>query len=82
MRRAQTQKKHIKEQEALVEKWKDEPIGTPVALRKDDGTTFITKTRSMAQMLSGHTAVIWVEGITGCYLLERVSKITDKPRSE
>lgn len=80
MRSVQAQKKHLKEQEALVEKWKDVPEGTPVALRKDDGTTFLTKTRSKAQMLSGHTAVIWVEGITGCYLLERISQLSDKPR--
>jgi hypothetical protein len=29
-------------------------------------------TFSEAQMLSGHIAVIWVEGISGAYLLNRV----------
>lgn len=43
----------------------------------DDGALacpsyFPTKTRTDAQVLSGHSAVIWVEGIAGCYLLDRV----------
>lgn len=25
-----------------------------------------------AQILSGHSAVIWLENVTGCYLLDRV----------
>jgi hypothetical protein len=48
-------------------------IGTPVTLRKDDGTLVDTMTKSAAQVLSGHTAVIWLEGVSGCYALERVS---------
>jgi adenosine/AMP kinase len=51
------------------------PIRQLVRVRKDDGSTIDTCTRSAAQVLSGHTAVIWVEGIAGCYLLDRVRPI-------
>ncbi|TAA54587.1 hypothetical protein [Shinella sp. JR1-6] len=51
------------------------PIGTKVAVRKDDGEAFITKTRSKADVISGHTAAIWLEGLTGCSVLDRVSPI-------
>lgn len=57
------------------EEWnKSNPIGTPVILRKDDGTEVDTVTTSEAQMLSGHTAVIWLKGISGCYALDRVRR--------
>lgn len=52
------------------------PIGTPVTLRKDNGETVKTITRSAASVLSGHSAVIFVEGVSGCYLLDRVSPLT------
>jgi len=48
-------------------------VGDPVTVKRDDGSLFETTTRSEAQVLSGHTPVIWVEGIVGCYLLERVT---------
>lgn len=57
-----------------VAAWKH-PIGTPVLVTKDDGTTIETKTRSPAEVLAGHTAVIWLEGISGCYLLSRVKPL-------
>lgn len=47
------------------------PIGTEGLLKKDDGSLLETKTRSKAEVLSGHSAVIWVEGVSGCYLLSR-----------
>lgn len=50
-------------------------IGDQVAVRLDDGRTKLTTTRTEAQVLSGHTAVVWLDGIGGCYLLERVSKV-------
>ncbi len=56
-----------------VEKWNQQhPIGTPVTVRMDSGELRETATRSMAQML-GQSAVIWVDGIAGCYALERVA---------
>ena len=49
------------------------PVGTAVKVRRDNGEIQDTKTRAPAEMLSGHTAVIWLDGISGCYLLDRVS---------
>jgi hypothetical protein len=48
------------------------PVGQPVLLRKDNGEAVETVTRSRAEVLSGHSAVIWLEGVAGCYLLDRV----------
>jgi len=48
------------------------PVGTDVIVTKDDGSEVATKTRSSAEILSGHTPVIWLQGIRGCYILERV----------
>jgi hypothetical protein len=48
------------------------PVGTTVTLRRDDGSTFDTRTRSSADLLGGHSWVIWLEGVRGCVLLERV----------
>jgi hypothetical protein len=56
------------------------PVGTPVTVEMDSQETRITTTRSPAQMLGaepsrndpGHTAVIWLDGIEGCYALSRV----------
>lgn len=60
-----------------VENWNLRyPVGTPVTVRRDresDPATVETKTRSEAYVLSGHSAVIMVEGISGYYLLNRVT---------
>jgi hypothetical protein len=63
----------IKEQQQACEIWNlKHPIGCDVTVEMDSGEIRATRTRSMAQMLSGHTAVIFLEGIAGCYLLSRV----------
>lgn len=50
------------------------PVGTDVLLKKNGhDELFPTKTRSTAQVLSGHSAVIWLENVSGCYLLDRVT---------
>lgn len=49
------------------------PVGSSVDVVKDRGEVIQTVTRSHAIVLSGHTAVIWLEGISGCYLLDRVT---------
>lgn len=54
------------------------PVGSEVCVRLDNGKGVLTKTVTEAQVLSGHTAVIWLEGISGCYLLDRVSLIQRK----
>lgn len=51
------------------------PVGQLVSVRKDGGDDILTKTRSEAQVLSGHSAVIWLEDIRGCYLLDRITPI-------
>lgn len=52
------------------------PVGTDVLLKKDGhDELFPTKTRSTAQVMSGHSAVIWLENVSGCYLLDRVTPV-------
>lgn len=50
-------------------------VGQTVYVRLDNGEGVETTTRSKAEVLSGHSAVIWLEGFTGCYLLERVTPL-------
>lgn len=52
-------------------------VGQTVTVRMDNGEGRSTTTRSKAQVLSGHSAVIWLEGISGCYLLDRVIPMTE-----
>lgn len=61
---------------ADVKFWNEEhPVGTDVIVTKDLGDEVRTKTRSAAWVLSGHSAVIMVDGISGCYALERVRPV-------
>jgi hypothetical protein len=50
-------------------------VGTSVLVKTDTGEIIETRTRSMAQMLSGQIAVIWLEGFPGCYALHRVKPL-------
>jgi hypothetical protein len=52
-------------------------VGDPVTVTRDDGRTLDTVLASAAWKLGGHTPVAMVEGICGCYLLDRI-----KPRRE
>lgn len=66
----------LREMELECENWNLKyPVGTHVNVRMDSGEMRETKTRSVAQILSGHTAVIWLDGISGFELLSRVSAI-------
>lgn len=57
----------------MVNAWNSRfPVGTPVKCRMDDDKDIKTVTTSDAQILSGHSAVIWMRDISGCYLLDRV----------
>lgn len=61
-------------QERDVTTWNAEvSVGAPVYYRKDDNSIVATHTRTEAQMLSGHTAVVWLENVRGCVALDRVS---------
>ena len=50
------------------------PIGTPVEYHSIIGHPAfrMTRTRTVAQVLSGHTAVVWVDGMAGCVALAAV----------
>lgn len=50
-------------------------VGAAVRVELDGGEIRETITDSEAQVLSGHTAVIWLKGVSGCYLLDRVSPL-------
>ncbi|MEJ7807053.1 MAG: hypothetical protein WKG03_14160 [Telluria sp.] len=53
-------------------------IGGRVAVKIDGkDKPFITTTRTGAQILSGHTAVVWLDGVSGCYCLSHVTPIPD-----
>lgn len=57
-----------------VNTWNTEvSVGAPVDYRKDDGTIAQTFTRTPASVLSGHTAVVWLEDVRGCVALDRVT---------
>ena len=49
------------------------PVGRHVTVTLDSGEVKPTTTRSEASVLMGHSAVIWLNGVRGCYLLGRVS---------
>ncbi|MFF0823033.1 hypothetical protein ACFYUR_21950 [Micromonospora haikouensis] len=55
------------------------PIGTPVrywrGVREGDGRT--ARTRTEAQLLGGHTAVVWLQGVAGCIALTHVEPISE-----
>lgn len=50
-------------------------VGAAVSVELDSGAIRETFTTSEAQVLSGHSAVIWLDGISGCYDLERVTAL-------
>jgi hypothetical protein len=53
------------------------PVGGKVRVKLDFvDEPFETTTRSEAQILSGHSAVVWMENVSGCYLLDRVTPLS------
>ena len=57
------------------------PVGGKVTVRLDSGEVRETVTRSAAYILSGHTPVVFLEGVRGCYLLDRVTPIIESRAS-
>ena len=57
------------------------PTGQKVKITNDDKSTFEAKTRTPAQLLSGHTAVVWLEDVAGCYALTRIETIPNEAPS-
>jgi hypothetical protein len=45
----------------------DFPVGSKVLLRRDNGDDLETEVIGAAEVLQGHSAVAWFEGITGCH---------------
>lgn len=48
-------------------------VGDAVDVHEDDGRITRTTTRSEAQVLGDHTAVVWLADRAGCFLLGRVT---------
>ncbi|MGK5049910.1 hypothetical protein ACQ4WP_29095 [Janthinobacterium sp. GB4P2] len=48
-------------------------VGAAVSVQLDGGEVRETVTTSEAQVMGGHSAVIWLEGVSGCHDLERVT---------
>ena len=52
------------------------PVGSEVMLKKDGVPEPVrTKTRSEAFVMCGHSAVVFLEGVSGCYLISHVSEV-------
>lgn len=67
-------KPDIKKLQAACDKFNAvHQVGAAVTVLLDDGEVRETVTTSEAQVLSGHSAVIWLKGIRGCYELARVT---------
>lgn len=59
--------------QAICEAWnEDVPVGAEVKYHHVIGEEAHTlhKTKTKAQVLSGHTPVVWLEGVPGCVALE------------
>lgn len=59
----------------LVAKWNERfPVGTQVRYWTGvrEGSGKVSVTRSEAEVLSGHTAVVWIKDVSGCVALSHV----------
>jgi hypothetical protein len=52
-------------------------VGAAVSVKLDGGEVRETVTNSEAQVMGGHSAVILLDGIRGCYDLERVTALKE-----
>lgn len=68
---------------ADCDRWNAEnPVGSDVVLTKDSGEQVATKTRSEAYVCDAGYPVIFLEGVSGYYLLERVVRTSAHPTPE
>ena len=68
--------------ERQVNDWNAQhPIGTHVIVRRAQNREEHTETCSQAWVLSGHSAVIMLKGISGCYSLDHVRLAPQTERS-
>lgn len=74
MAKSMFNKKSAREMELEVENFNiKHSVGTAVKVKKDNGTTIDTVTTSEAYIMGGHTAVVHLRDISGCYALDRVT---------
>jgi hypothetical protein len=71
---------HVVDSQAVVDHWNEQhPVGTSVRYwtgdRQGDGK--VSRTRSRADLLGGHTAVVWVEGHGACIALSHIRVLTE-----
>jgi len=67
---------NIVKMQKMVDDWnRFYPAGTRIIVRKDSGEKVETVTTSQAELLGGHTPVIWCKGIRGAYALSRVEPV-------
>lgn len=52
--------------------------GDLMTVRKDIGEPVTGSLRYQAQVLSGHSAVAWVTGVSGCYDLDRIAPAAER----
>jgi hypothetical protein len=65
------------EKEQLVKNWNKKYIPGQKVKVIVNGAAIVTTTRSNAELLGGHTPAIWLNNVSGCYALDRVSPLTD-----
>lgn len=77
---ARYKKPDLKKLQADCDKFNNRcAVGGRVSVKLDFvDEPYLTVTRSEAQILSGHSAVVWLADVTGCYLLDRVTPINIK----
>lgn len=72
------ERKKAKSPEAQVDRWNASvKVGDWVEYREvlGEGEGALFRTRSVAQVLSGHTPVVWLEGKRGCVCIEHCSQV-------
>lgn len=68
-----------KEQQRKVDEWNAlYPVGQMVVARFYGGATRSARTRAPAELLEGHSAVVWLDGILSACLLDRVTAVTEE----
>lgn len=80
------QHRHKRSERRLQEKvdaWNaSNQVGTPIRYKNDIGKILESKTASVAWVLGGHSAVIMLEGVSGCYDFERILPTPQRPRPD
>lgn len=74
--------KTLSQIQAQVDAWNSKHgIGADVTVRLDDGRLVTTKTASDAYVLGGHSPVLFLVGVKGCYALDRVTPVQTAARA-